>query len=245
MQGPLPPEIGVFSNLGLSLNLSNNNLDGEIPATIGNLVSVQAIDLSVNRFSGIIPSSVGSCTALEYLNLSKNMIEGTIPESLKQIAYLKVLDVAFNQLTGSVPIWLANDSVMKNFDLSYNRLTGEVSSMGKFKNLSGSTLIGNAGLCGGSALMRLQPCAVQKKRKLRKWTYYLLAITISCFLLLLVYVGVRLRKFFKRKSDAESEEAILMAFRGRNFTLSELKIATDGFSDANLLASSKLLWICL
>jgi len=236
LQGPLPSEIGVFSNLGLSLNLSNNNLDGEIPATIGNLVSVQAIDLSVNRFSGIIPSSVGSCTALEYLNLSKNMIQGTIPESLKQIASLKALDLAFNQLTGSVPIWLANDSVMKNFNLSYNRLTGEVSSMGRFKNLSGSTLIGNAGLCGGSALMRLQPCAVQKKRrKLWKWTYYLLAITVSCFLLLLVYVGVRVRRFFKKKTDAKSEEAILMAFRGRNFTQRELEIATDGFSDANLL----------
>uniref|UniRef100_A0A2K2AAX3 non-specific serine/threonine protein kinase n=1 Tax=Populus trichocarpa TaxID=3694 RepID=A0A2K2AAX3_POPTR len=236
LQGPLPPEIGVFSNLGLSVNLSNNNLDGEIPATIGNLVSVQAIDLSVNRFSGIIPSSVGSCTALEYLNLSKNMIQGTIPESLKQIAYLKALDLAFNQLTGSVPIWLANDSVMKNFNLSYNRLTGEFSSMGRFKNLSGSTLIGNAGLCGGSALMRLQPCAVQKKRrKLWKWTYYLLAITASCFLLLLVYVGVRVRQFFKKKTDATSEEAILMAFRGRNFTQRELEIATDGFSDANLL----------
>ncbi|KAJ6899575.1 hypothetical protein NC652_025892 [Populus alba x Populus x berolinensis] len=236
LQGPLPPEIGAFANLGLSLNLSNNNLDGEIPATIAKLVSVQAIDLSVNRFSGIIPSSVGSCTALEYLNLSKNMIQGTIPESLKQITYLKALDLAFNQLTGSVPIWLANDSVMKNFNLSYNRLTGEVSSMGRFKNLSGSALIGNAGLCGGSALMRLQPCAVEKKRrKLWKWTYYLSAIAISCFLLLLVYVGVRVRRFFKKKTDAESEEAILMAFRGRNFTQRELEIATDGFSDANLL----------
>ena len=164
------------------------------------------------------------------------MIEGTIPESLKQIAYLKALDLAFNQLTGSVPIWLANDSVMKNFNLSYNRLTGEVSSMGRFKNLIGSTLIGNAGLCGGSVLMRLQPCAVQKKRrKLWKWTYYLLAITVSCFLLLLVYVGVRVRRFFKKKTDAKSEEAILMAFRGRNFTQKELEIATDGFSDANLL----------
>ena len=141
----------------------------------------------MNRFSGIIPGSIGSCTALEYLNLSKNMIEGTIPESLKQIAYLKALDLAFNQLTGSVPIWLANDSVMKNFNLSYNRLTGEVPSMGRFKNLSGSALIGNAGLCGGSALMGLQPCTVQKKRrKLWKWTYYFLAILISCFLLLLV-----------------------------------------------------------
>jgi hypothetical protein len=43
LQGPLPSEIGVFANLGLSLNLSNNNLDGEIPATIGNLVSVQLL----------------------------------------------------------------------------------------------------------------------------------------------------------------------------------------------------------
>ncbi|CAK7340699.1 unnamed protein product [Dovyalis caffra] len=241
LQGPLPTEISFFANLGLSLNLSNNNLDGEIPASIGKLESVQAIDLSVNKFSGSIPSSIGSCAALEYLNLSKNMIEGTISESLKQIVYLKVLDLSFNQLTGKVPIWLANDSVMENFNLSYNRLSGEVPRTGRFKNLTGSSLIGNAGLCGGSVQMRLQPCVVQKKRrKLRKWAYYLLAITISCSLLILIFVVFFVRQFFfKKKADAESEELILMAspsyHGGRTFTQRELEIATNGFSDANLL----------
>ncbi|KAJ6974318.1 receptor-like protein kinase [Populus alba x Populus x berolinensis] len=238
-QGPLPPEITLLANLGLFLNFSNNNLDGEIPASIGKLVSVQAIDLSVNKFSGMISSSIGSCASLEYLNLSKNMIEGTIPESLKQITYLKVLDLSFNQLTGRVPIWLANASVMQNFNFSYNRLTGEVPSTGRFKNLNGSSMIGNAGLCGGSALMRLQPCVVQKKRrKARKWAYYLLAFTISS-LLLLMFVWVWVRKLFNKKAEAESEEPILMAspsfHGGRNLTQRELEIATNGFNDANLL----------
>lgn len=88
--------------------------------------------------------------------------------------------------------------------------------------------------------MRLQPCVVQKKRrKVRKWAYYLLAITISCSLLLLIFVWVCVRKLFNKKSEAESEEPILMAspsfHGGRNLTQRELEIATNGFNDANLL----------
>ncbi|KAG6751601.1 hypothetical protein POTOM_043798 [Populus tomentosa] len=251
LQGSIPDEMGQMENLGL-LDLGNNSITGSIPSSLGNLSQLRYLDLSQNSLSGNIPIKLSQCTLMMQLDLSFNNFQGplppeitllanlgTIPESLKQITYLKVLDLSFNQLTGRVPIWLANASVMQNFNFSYNRLTGEVPSTGRFKNLNGSSMIGNAGLCGGSALMRLQPCVVQKKRrKARKWAYYLLAFTISS-LLLLIFVWVWVRKLFNKKAEAESEEPILMAspsfHGGRNLTQRELEIATNGFNDANLL----------
>ncbi|XP_040372840.1 uncharacterized mitochondrial protein AtMg00810-like [Rosa chinensis] len=67
--------IDRFSNLALSLNLSNNNFEGQLPASIGKLVSVLAIDLSDNQFSGSIPTLMGSCISLAYLNMCNQGIK--------------------------------------------------------------------------------------------------------------------------------------------------------------------------
>ncbi|KAL6323939.1 hypothetical protein AAG906_006209 [Vitis piasezkii] len=239
LQGSLPTEIGHFSNLALSLNLSNNNLQGELPASIGNLASVQAIDLSANKFFGVIPSSIGRCISMEYLNLSHNMLEGTIPESLKQIIDLGYLDLAFNNLTGNVPIWIGDSQKIKNLNLSYNRLTGEVPNSGRYKNLGSSSFMGNMGLCGGTKLMGLHPCEIQKqKHKKRKWIYYLFAI-ITCSLLLFVLIALTVRRFFFKNRSAGAETAILMCspthHGTQTLTEREIEIATGGFDEANLL----------
>ncbi|KAJ6918242.1 hypothetical protein NC651_012470 [Populus alba x Populus x berolinensis] len=242
LQGSIPDEMGQMENLGL-LDLANNSITGSIPCSLGNLSQLRYLYLSQNSLSGNIPIKLSQCSLMMQLDLSFNSLQGPLPPEIGVFANLGLsLNLSNNNLDGEIPATIGNLVSVQAIDLSVNRFSGIIpSSVGsctalEYLNLSKNMIQGNAGLCGGSALMRLQPCAVEKKRrKLRKWTYYLLAITISCFLLLLVYVGVRVRRFFKKKTDAESEEAILMAFRGRNFTQRELEIATDGFSDANLL----------
>ncbi|KAJ4829329.1 hypothetical protein Tsubulata_015560 [Turnera subulata] len=235
LQGSLPLEIGLLKDLDLSLNISNNNLGGEIPSSIGSLVAVQNIDLSVNKFSGFIPSSFADCVSLESLNLSNNLLGGMIPESLEQIEHLKFLDLSFNQLNGTVPIWLANNSGIKSFNFSYNRLSGEVPKHGRFKDLNISSLMGNAGLCGGSALMGLHPCQFQKEKR-KSWKWALLAVTLSCSsLIFFVIVAVFIWYCFLKRKAEKFTEPNLKTSRTRHFTQMELEIATQWFNEANLL----------
>ena len=53
---------------GTVLDLSINGLTGHIPASLGNLTSLQELQLSVNKVSGPIPAELARCTNLELDN---------------------------------------------------------------------------------------------------------------------------------------------------------------------------------
>ncbi|KAK7814320.1 receptor-like protein eix2 [Quercus suber] len=101
------------------LNLGNNNLSGNIPASMGSLNSLQSlhlyknkfswnvtiiiekllnlvtIDVAENRFAGNIPSWIGHrCTSLMILNLRSNYFHGHIPKELCALASLQILDLS-------------------------------------------------------------------------------------------------------------------------------------------------------
>lgn len=62
------------------------------------------IDLSCNRFEGNIPSVIGDLTSLVMLNLSDNSLEGNIPTSLGSVSALQLLYLSFNKLSGEIPV---------------------------------------------------------------------------------------------------------------------------------------------
>ncbi|KAJ0801218.1 putative non-specific serine/threonine protein kinase [Helianthus annuus] len=64
----------------MALNLSHNNLIGQIPHALGNLFDIEALDLSWNQLEGEIPQSLTKLNFLELLNLSQNHLVGRIPE---------------------------------------------------------------------------------------------------------------------------------------------------------------------
>ncbi|KAL6324168.1 hypothetical protein AAG906_006439 [Vitis piasezkii] len=99
--------------------------------------------------------------------------------------------------------------------------------------------MGNVGLCGGTKLMGLHPCEIQKqKHKKRKWIYYLFA-KITCSLLLFVLIALTVHRFFFKNRSAGAETAILMCSPTHHgiqtLTEREIEIATGGFDEANLL----------
>ncbi|KAM3199258.1 hypothetical protein P3L10_031618 [Capsicum annuum] len=61
------------------LNLSHNELQGDIPTSLGNLPSIESLDLSSNHLEGKITELLLSLTFLEFLNLSYNQLQGCIP----------------------------------------------------------------------------------------------------------------------------------------------------------------------
>ncbi|XP_031287473.1 receptor-like protein 1 [Pistacia vera] len=85
------------------LDLSNNELTGEIPSKIGDLQGILALNLSYNLLSGPIPKSFSNLKEIESLDLSHNNLSGQIPPQLTQLNYLEVFNVAHNNLSGSIP----------------------------------------------------------------------------------------------------------------------------------------------
>jgi len=86
-----------------SFDLSNNNLTGEIPTSIGSLSSLRSLNLSGNHLGGSIPKSLSNISTLEVLDLAKNNLSGPIPQELSQLHWLHKVDVSSNSLCGPIP----------------------------------------------------------------------------------------------------------------------------------------------
>ncbi|KAM6579333.1 hypothetical protein CsatA_003107 [Cannabis sativa] len=115
-----------------TLDLSHNNLSGEIPPCLGSIRFLQHLELSNNKFEGSIPSSLGNLTQLYYLDLSKNRLSGRILQlgnnsMFCTLSNLEVLDVSNNQLTGSIPQCLGSFSKdLQVLNMKENNFSGEM-----------------------------------------------------------------------------------------------------------------------
>ncbi|XP_011014920.1 PREDICTED: probable LRR receptor-like serine/threonine-protein kinase At1g53430, partial [Populus euphratica] len=118
------------------IDLSNNQLHGSIPVTMGSLSSLYYIDLSTNFFKGSIPSSLVNLLSLQYLDLSANFLSGSIPLSLGNLSSLQVLDLRNNMLSGQIPKELGNLSTLIYMALGFNELTGQLPpELGRLRSL--------------------------------------------------------------------------------------------------------------
>ena len=127
LTGEIPSEIGNLLTLE-SLYLGSNDLTGEIPSEIGNLSALESLDLTGNALIGEIPSEIYNLSALEWLWLRGNALIGEIPSEIGNLSALERLDLAFNDLTGEIPSEIGNLSALEELWLGANDLTGKISS---------------------------------------------------------------------------------------------------------------------
>ncbi|XBH59737.1 hypothetical protein VPH35_114429 [Triticum aestivum] len=83
--------VGIFDVV--SMDLSLNNLTGEIPDGITSLSGLLNLNFSFNQLRGKIPGRIGAMKSLESLDLSRNNLSGEIPTSLSDLTYLSSLDL--------------------------------------------------------------------------------------------------------------------------------------------------------
>ncbi|XP_023742066.1 receptor-like protein EIX2 [Lactuca sativa] len=124
------------------LNLSSNNISGQVPDLSSNFDYRSVIDLSSNRFYGPIPNV---SSTLVSLNLSRNKFSGEI-SLLCQIVggLLQFLDLSDNFLTGQLPdcVWHFKD--LKVLNLGNNYLSGMLpTSLGYLVQLEALYLFNN------------------------------------------------------------------------------------------------------
>lgn len=110
--GTLPESIGNFQNLRV-LKMSNNKLTGTIPDSITSIKTLTVLDLSKNKdLGGNIPSDIDKLTNLRVLNLYKCGLEGFIPtkalENLTNMAEINLSDN--NELYGKIPDIVYDDN---------------------------------------------------------------------------------------------------------------------------------------
>ena len=125
LNGEIPPELGSLSNLQ-SLELGDNKLSGKIPPELGSLSNLQMLYLWGNELSGDIPPELGFLLNLQSLYLSGNLLRGAIPSELAGLLRLQNLVLSKNQLSGEIPRELGNLDFLRRLSLEENGLTGKI-----------------------------------------------------------------------------------------------------------------------
>ncbi|KAK6928515.1 Leucine-rich repeat, partial [Dillenia turbinata] len=108
-----------------------------------------SIDLSSNNLSGEVPEELTSLTRLYALNLSMNHLTGKIPEKIGNLQLLETLDLSRNQLSGPIPPSMASMTSLNHLNLSYNKLSGKSPTANQFETLNDPSIYeNNLALCG-------------------------------------------------------------------------------------------------
>ena len=143
LTGPIPETLGQLKSLH-TLWLHTNQLTGPIPETLGQLNNLEYLALSINRLTGPIPAALGQIKSLHTLALNDNDLTGPIPETLGQLKSLQSLSLAENQLTGPIPETLGQLKSLDTLWLHTNQLTGPIpEALGQIKSLQSLSLAEN------------------------------------------------------------------------------------------------------
>uniref|UniRef100_A0A2P2JFQ0 non-specific serine/threonine protein kinase n=2 Tax=Rhizophora mucronata TaxID=61149 RepID=A0A2P2JFQ0_RHIMU len=200
-----------------SLSLASIGFSGTLSPAITKLKFLVSLELQNNNLSGPLPDYLGNMTNLQNLNLANNRFNGSIPSSWGQLQNLKYLDLASNNLTGKVPMQLFSVQLL-NFTATH--------------------------LACGSSLE--EPCVSSSTvpvstSKSRFRVVISSAISVA-FILLLLLGGFAFRypRVCRLRNDvfvdvAGEDDCKVSLGQLRRFSWRELQLATDNFSERNII----------
>ena len=111
----------------LHVDLSNNQLSGELPKCWEQWKYLIVLNLANNNFSGTIKNSIGMLHQMQTLHLRNNSLTGALPLSLKNCRDLRLIDLGKNKLSGKMPAWIGgslSDLIVVN--LRSNEFNGSI-----------------------------------------------------------------------------------------------------------------------
>nr|XP_015638564.1 probable LRR receptor-like serine/threonine-protein kinase At1g56130 isoform X2 [Oryza sativa Japonica Group] len=73
---------------------------------------LELLDLSFNNITGEVPQSILNLGNLKFLFLGNNSLTGRLPDGIS--SSLKAIDFSYNQLTGSFPSWASQNNLQLN-----------------------------------------------------------------------------------------------------------------------------------
>ncbi|XP_074282545.1 uncharacterized protein LOC141607083 [Silene latifolia] len=164
LNGTLNNELFEGSASFVSVDLTQNHLEGSLPLEMSKQVNLQVLGLSNNMFSGIIPNGLGDCSDLQVLLLDGNSFYGNIPSSMASLASLQEIDFSRNNLSGPIPSFFSKFPQLYYLNLSYNDFAGRVPTTPIFANASAFFIDGNSRLCGGIKQLQLPKCFEKRSK---------------------------------------------------------------------------------
>ncbi|XP_022954336.1 probable LRR receptor-like serine/threonine-protein kinase At1g05700 [Cucurbita moschata] len=156
---PCYPEKYLWEGLNCSYNNSSRPT---------NIIS---LNLSLNELAGEISSHISNLTMIQCLDLSNNHLNGTVPEFLATLPFLRVLNLENNNLSGIVPPALFERTKNKTLSLSVEGNPNLCLSEPCNKEKNKKYVVPLAASLGGVALVLLTGGAIfwsQKRRKKRE-----------------------------------------------------------------------------
>ena len=102
------------------IDVSDNILVGNLPATLLSKDSLVLVDLHGNNFSGHLPDLVEVGDNIQFLALQENQLTGPIDERLLSLTALQHLDLSRNFFSGAFPDHLAQLTDLKYLFLAFN-----------------------------------------------------------------------------------------------------------------------------
>ena len=136
LNGPIPAAVGNLTGL-VRLDFQGNQLSGSIPGSLGNLSNLEQLRLYDNQLSGSVPTWLGNLSNLQWLNLRTNGFTDGIPAELGRLSNLTYLNLGANDLTGTIPSDLGNLSNLQWLILRTNGFTdGIPAELGRLSNLT-------------------------------------------------------------------------------------------------------------
>ena len=101
LEGPLP-NMSKWTKLR-ALYLDDNEFSGELPTSIGAMVSLTDLRLNGNRFYSSIPSEIGNLQSLEEMYMQQNTFSGSLPSEMSKLTSLREMQLYDNRISGEIP----------------------------------------------------------------------------------------------------------------------------------------------
>jgi len=125
------------------------DIDGQYVYTSMPLDCAKFIDISGNNINGEISKELWLLQGLMNINLSKNHLIGEISNIIGDMRSLESLDLSFNNLSNLLPQTISELFSLHNLNLSYNNFSGKIPTGRQLDTLSDPSIyIGNPYLCG-------------------------------------------------------------------------------------------------
>ncbi|EFJ36452.1 hypothetical protein SELMODRAFT_165616 [Selaginella moellendorffii] len=233
------------------ISLPGSGFTGEFPRGLDKCSSLTTLDLSQNELSGSIPANV--CNILPYLvgfDVHENSFSGSIDTSFNNCTYLNNLDLSHNRFSGPIPGQVGVLPRLTKFDVSNNQFSGPIPSSFLGRNFPSSAFASNPGLCG-------QPLRNQCSRKKKTSAALIAGIAaggvlalVGAAVALICFFPVRVRpikgggardehKWAKRIRAPQSVTVSLFEKPLTKLKLTDLMAATNDFSPENVIGSGR------
>ncbi|KAK1415371.1 hypothetical protein QVD17_31152 [Tagetes erecta] len=129
----------------ISLDISNRNISGTIPASIKYLTSLRYLNISKNQFTGPFPTPIFDLPFLQTLDINHNLFSSSFPPGISKLKWLQFFDAFSNSFVGPLPTEFVRLRFLEHLNLGGSYFDGEIpTSYGGFRTLNFLHLAGNA-----------------------------------------------------------------------------------------------------